>query len=224
MKILLSLALLLASTNVFGVAANRNISTATTATVAYSQATSAINVQRGAAFSVVAKLTVTTATAGTFTCAVTDICTKTAHGFYTGLKVALTTSNTLPAGLTVADWYVIRIDADTFYLASSQALAIAGTQQDITTTGTGTHTITPYALAGASVKLQGSNDGTNYADLPIKATGDATKSGSVTVTANFYLSENQNNVNYIRTFYTLTAGQILYSETVKMIKIPAGSY
>lgn len=224
MKLFLSLLLLLATTKAFAVAASRNISTATTDTVAYSQGTSAINVQRGAAFSVVAKLTVATAATGAFTCAISDICTKTAHGMYTGLKTALTTSNTLPAGLSPGDYYVIRLSADTFSLASSALNAAAGTAIDITTTGTGVHTSTPYALAGASVKLQGSNDGTNYADLPIKATGDATKSASVTTTANFYLSETDNNVNYIRTYYTLTAGQILYSETVKVIKIPAGSY
>lgn len=190
---------------------------AATGTVAYSQALQSKGVIRSNNATLEAVLTVTTATAGTFTCAVTDICTKTAHGYYTGLKTALTTTTTLPAGLTVADWYVIRIDANTFYFASSSALAQAGTHVDITDTGTGVHTSTPAALAGASVKLQGSLDGTNWADLPIIATGDATKSGTVTVTANFILSEDNLNLNFIRAYYTLTAGQIAISERWKFL-------
>ena len=85
------------------------------------------------------------AAAQTFTAATTDICTASAHGFRTGDKVRLTTSNTLPAGLSLATTYfVIRLDADTFKLASTDANAVAGTAVDVTGTGTGTHTITGY--------------------------------------------------------------------------------
>lgn len=218
MKAILILVLTLFST--LGFAQSPHVATAVTGTVAYSQGIGALNVARNSNYSVVAQLTVATATAGTFTCAVTDICTKATHGYYTGLKVALTTDNTLPAGLSPGDYYVIRLTANTFSLASSSALAQAGTALDITDTGTGTHTITPYALAGASVKLQGSMDGTNWADLPIKATGDATKSGSVTATANFFLGETDLNVNYVRVYYTLTAGQIAYSQISKVLRTP----
>ena len=83
--------------------------------------------------------------AQTFTAATTDICTAAAHGLRTGDKVRLTTSNTLPAGLSLATTYfVIRLDADTFKLASTDANAVAGTAVDVTGTGTGTHTITGY--------------------------------------------------------------------------------
>jgi hypothetical protein len=83
-------------------------------------------------------------TAGTFTAATTDICTKSAHGFVTGDCVRLTNSGgALPAGLAVdTDYFVIRIDADTFKLASTPANAVAGTAVDVTGTGTGTHTLT----------------------------------------------------------------------------------
>ncbi len=84
-------------------------------------------------------------TAQTFTAAVSNICTKVAHGLLTGDQVRLTTTTTLPAGLSLAtDYYVIYLTADTFSLATSVVNATAGTAVDITDTGTGTHTITGY--------------------------------------------------------------------------------
>ncbi len=79
----------------------------------------------------------------TFTAAVTDVCTKVAHTTETGDgPVRLTTTTTLPAPLALAtDYWIIKIDADTFYLATTLANAYAGTRVDITTTGTGTHTV-----------------------------------------------------------------------------------
>jgi hypothetical protein len=80
----------------------------------------------------------------TFTAAVSDIVTMTAHGLITGDgPVQLTNSGgALPAGLAVGtDYWIIKIDADTFYLAASQSDAKAGTQVDITGTGTGTHSL-----------------------------------------------------------------------------------
>jgi len=78
----------------------------------------------------------------------TDVCTYTSttsipSNILTGTRVRLTTTTTLPAGLaTATDYYVIKDSDSTFKLATSYADAIAGTQIDITTTGTGTHTIT----------------------------------------------------------------------------------
>ena len=102
--------------------------------------------------------TVTTATAqsttntlgqsDTFTAnAATDLCTwsSTANipsNILTGTRVRLTTSGTLPAGLaTATDYYVIKMSDTTFELATSFGNATAGTQIDITDTGTGTHTV-----------------------------------------------------------------------------------
>lgn len=85
------------------------------------------------------------AATGTFTAATTDICTKTAHGFVTGQKVRVSSTATLPAGLAAATtYYVIKLTADTFKLASTDANATAGTAVDITDTGTGTHSIVGY--------------------------------------------------------------------------------
>lgn len=83
----------------------------------------------------------------TFTAdASTDVCTWTTRvnnpgNIFTGTRTRLTTTTTLPAGLSLAtDYYVIRIDDSTFKLATSYANAIAGTAINITDAGTGTHT------------------------------------------------------------------------------------
>lgn len=60
----------------------------------------------------------------------------------TGTKVQVSSSTTLPAGLSAStDYFVIRSSATEIQLAASYADAIAGTQIDITDTGTGTHTL-----------------------------------------------------------------------------------
>lgn len=91
------------------------------------------------------ELSANNATGQTFTAATTDICTATAHGLETGDLVRVSSATTLPAGLAAATtYYVIKLSADTFKLASTDALATAGTAIDITDTGTGAHTITGY--------------------------------------------------------------------------------
>lgn len=78
----------------------------------------------------------------------TDICTWTStanipSNILTGTRVRLTTTTTLPAGLaTATDYYVIVVSSTTFKLATSYANAVAGTAINITSTGTGTHTVT----------------------------------------------------------------------------------
>lgn len=78
----------------------------------------------------------------------TDICTYSSTANFpsnilTGTRVRLTTTTTLPAPLaTATDYYVVKQSDSTFKLATSYANAIAGTVINITTTGTGTHTIT----------------------------------------------------------------------------------
>ena len=73
----------------------------------------------------------------------------------TGTRVRLTTTTTLPAPLaTATDYYLIKMTDGTFKLATSYANAIAGTAINITTTGTGTHTVSwllPRYTNGAGV-------------------------------------------------------------------------
>ena len=90
--------------------------------------------------------------------------TITAHGFNTGLKVALTGSN-LPTGLSATNYWVIVVDANTISLASSLSNAVAGTAVHITGAGTTTDaTLTPASLSQV-VKLQQSNDGVTFFDV-----------------------------------------------------------
>lgn len=88
-----------------------------------------------------------TAYSSTFTAnASNDICT-TPQGDIpsnnTATCVQLTTTGTLPAGLSLAtNYFIIRLSSSTFKLATTVALANAGTGIDITDAGTGTHTVT----------------------------------------------------------------------------------
>jgi len=104
--------------------------------------------------------TISTRTA-TFTAdAGTDVMTYTStaslpSNLLTGTRVRCTTTTTLPSPLAAAtDYYLIRIDNSTYKLATSYANAIAGTAIDITTAGTGTHTLNwllPRYTNGAGV-------------------------------------------------------------------------
>ena len=85
----------------------------------------------------------------TFTAAnATEIFTATAHGLLTG-DGPIQVSNSgggLPTGLSAAtDYWVIKINANTFYLATSFANAIVGTNLSITGDGTGTQTLSDTA-------------------------------------------------------------------------------
>jgi hypothetical protein len=65
------------------------------------------------------------------------------HGFPNGCKVTLSTTGTIFGNFTVGTAYwVIWLTADTFALTESEANVYAGTKRDITSQGTGTHTIT----------------------------------------------------------------------------------
>lgn len=74
----------------------------------------------------------------------TDVMTNAGHGYLTGdgpVQVS-NVGGALPAGLSaLTDYWVIKLDANTFKLAASLSLAMAGTPIDITTNGTGTQTL-----------------------------------------------------------------------------------
>lgn len=75
----------------------------------------------------------------------TDTIVEAAHGLVTGDIIQLSnTGGALPAGLTAAiNYYVIRVDANSFKLASSAKNAERGIAEDITAAaGGGTHTLT----------------------------------------------------------------------------------
>ncbi len=93
----------------------------------------------------------------------TEIFTSAAHGLQTGdgpFQVS-NAGGALPAGLVAAtDYWIIRVDANTFKLAASLADATTGTAVAITTNGTGTQTLSDTAS-------------TKSAAGPITVTGNA---------------------------------------------------
>lgn len=131
----------------------------------------------------------------------TEYITDVGHGLFTGLKGQLTTTGTLPTGLaTSTDYWVIKIDDDTFQLASSLANAQAGTAVDITAaSGGGTHTFTPTAIAG-TIKLQYSIDLENWEDV-------ADSSQTISGTNSAYVRKSDVFDLYLRLHGLLTAGQ-----------------
>jgi hypothetical protein len=124
-------------------------------------------------------------------------------GFFTGLKGQLTTTGTLPAGVTTGtDYFIIVVDANNIKFASSLVLAQAGTAIDLTDQGSSgaVNTFTPTSIAGGTIKLQQSNDNSNWVDL-----GSAT---NITVDANIGLEKDRPTMRYVRPYITLTAGHI----------------
>jgi len=84
--------------------------------------------------------------------AVTGIMTSTAHGFVTGDLVRVSTGTTLPTLFVVStDYWVIKIGANTFKIASSMANALAGLAIIPSDGGTGNQTFT---LTGNTYKAQ----------------------------------------------------------------------
>jgi hypothetical protein len=100
----------------------------------------------------------------------TEICTSVAHGMSTGDGPVWISNagGALPAGSTAAtDYFVIRLGADTFTLASTRELAILGTAINFSGDGTGTQTLSDVASTkrlvqfGAGIDTDSDEAGTN---------------------------------------------------------------
>lgn len=101
---------------------------------------------------------------GTAIVLVTDRITITTHGFLTGDPVIYKVGVAVPTGLVSGTTYfVIKVDANTLKLATTLALALAGTAIDITDYGNGTHAL--YA-AHYEVRMY-KEDTTDAAQLPV---------------------------------------------------------
>lgn len=85
-----------------------------------------------------------------------DVITHSNINLFPYTRVQVSTTTTLPAGLAAAtDYYVIKVTDTTAKLATSYANAVAGTPIDITSAGTGTHTINtllPRYTSGAGLQ------------------------------------------------------------------------
>lgn len=196
---------------------------------AYSQGTAAIPIAANTDYGVMDIITVLPSSAsGDFTANSSDhTLNKTANGYGLGLQVKVSSDTTLAAPLAANTTYYVVPGATTgkFYLATSLANSIASPAVTIliSTDGTGNQHVVPLALSGASVKLQGSMaNSSDWTDLPIVSTGDATKSGTVTTDVNIYLKDWSTTYNYVREYVTLTAGQLNMTSRskVKGLKSP----
>ena len=85
--------------------------------------------------------------------AANDTLTLNGHLMSTGDQVQISSDGTLPMPLEEETWYwVIRVDASTIQLATSSANALAGTEILLDDAGSGQHTISGAAFAGAAVE------------------------------------------------------------------------
>lgn len=92
----------------------------------------------------------------------TDTFTLASHKLVTGMKVQVTTSDTLPTGLSLlTDYFVVKLNEDDFKLSDTLAHALAATDIiDITDAGVGNQTFTAQAVT-ASVVASGAVDSEN---------------------------------------------------------------
>ena len=89
----------------------------------------------------------------TITIATPGVVTLTSHGLSTGDTIYLTTSGALPTGLTSNTiYYVVKVTADTFSLATTRANADAGTKIATSGSQSGTHNLfaSPYGIGDGS--------------------------------------------------------------------------
>jgi hypothetical protein len=161
---------------------NSSIFSFTASTTAQSQ-----TYKVGSYDSVCYQINATDATPGAKTFVAADVATNVgnpassihlpAHGYFTGLKVALSGTN-LPTGLSATNYWIIVDDANYVSLADSLAHASAGTKVAITGAGTTADAaLTPASLSQV-VKLQQSNDGVTFFDV-------ATVTQTITGTAQY---------------------------------------
>ncbi len=140
-----------------------------------------------------------------------DTFTIPSHGFYEGVKIRLTTTGTLPTGVTTGvDYFVIVVDTDTIQLAASLAAAQAGTEIDITDYGVtaSVNTVTATALAGATVKVEKSNSTQAAVDAGTGVWEDVASATAITADAEVWFEKDKPPYKWIRLSYTLTAGMM----------------
>lgn len=125
------------------------------------------------------------------------------HGMDTGLVAQLTSTGTLPTGLTTStNYYVIKVDEDQIMLASSANNAKAGIPITLGSQGSdgAVATMTPTALAGASIKLQKSNDGVNFIDVEAAT--------AISGATNVMIEKSSVSYRYIKAVKAITSGQV----------------
>lgn len=157
----------------------------------------------------------------------TDQITVTASNeFVTGRKIQLTTTGTLPTGLSLAtDYYIIVIDSTHIQLATSEANALFGTAINITGAGsgtnTGTGTLNTYTLGqhGGAQKHSHSLSATNAMANIAMAAGGVSTQNRVTTKAS-WTKTNQSNDSGAGSSGTNTVGSSLQGDVDMTVTVP----
>lgn len=124
-----------------------------------------------------------------FTAATTDTITSIAHGLSNGDVLLLTTSGTLPAGLsTVTPYYVINAAANTFQLSATEG----GAAVDITDTGTGVH---KWHNPTATVTVREHGSGPDLFSIEMDAADLVQTTGGTLLSHTFEAEQNLPNFN-----------------------------
>jgi hypothetical protein len=146
-----------------------------------------------------------------------DSVTVPSHGLTTGVKITeLTTTGTLPAGLSLSTvYYAIVVDDNTLQFATSQANATAGTAVTITDYGatTSVHTISINTTLAGTVILQKNNNPEGVAAewvslIDGEIQGAATASNTISAAATFNWSVPDCGAREIRALITITSGTV----------------
>ena len=218
--------------SVTAVLANTVIEAATSYVMDISRADSHASIQVNATVNSTAK----TFNGATQVSTTTGVITSTAHGFFTGLKVQLTTAGTLPTGFSLATNYYIVVDTvDTFQLFDTLTHALAATLDSSgystatgvvipTAVGSGTATVTPVSISGVSYKLQKSNDFVDGVGVSVNHGGTALNAGNwvdvvsgetlsaatqtITTTGSNMVSINNSSYQALRILFAISAGSV----------------
>jgi hypothetical protein len=96
----------------------------------------------------------------------TSVVTSTAHGLITAVKGQFTTSSALPTGLSLlTDYWIIRVNDDSYKIAASEADAFAGTAIAFTDVGAGIQTFTPVNPVAKNFSPANVNVGTEVVTI-----------------------------------------------------------
>lgn len=128
----------------------------------------------------------------------TNLATITAHGVLAGAgPVQITTTGTLPAGLSLATNYYLAIpDANSIGFCTTYADAVAGTNLvDITDAGTGTHTI------GSVIQPTNHGFNTGYGPFKITVANETTLPGGLARETDYYFIKVSNSTFKLATSY-----------------------
>jgi len=132
---------------------------------------------------------------------------KESHGLVTGASVAITTSDTLPDGLTGAGFFASKIDNDFFYIMDTKAKAITGTPALVlTSVGTGVQTFTPSGSYRGTVAVEYSLNKSDWHNIVSYSSSLGT---NITEDDSF-------NANWLRVAVQATQGQLFIKTDINV--------